>query len=126
MGIRTKVHDRILAFALSLPGAWEDNPWDEVVAKVGKKVFMFMGADDADGMSVKLVDPTSHDHALSLPNAEPTGYGLGRAGWVSLTFKGRPSVALLEEFVEESYRAIAPKKLVAELDGLPRGRGGRR
>jgi len=112
----SKVRDRLLAFALSLPGAWEDHPWDETVAKVGKKVFVFMGPDDVSGMSVKLVDPALHDHALSLPGAEPTGYGLARAGWVSLTFKGRVPAGLLEEFIEESYRAIAAKKLIRELD----------
>jgi predicted DNA-binding protein (MmcQ/YjbR family) len=81
MAARSTIHDRILAFALSLPGAWEDHPWDETVAKVGKKVFVFMGSDDEGGMGVKLVDPALHEHALSLRGAEPTGYGLGRAGW---------------------------------------------
>jgi hypothetical protein len=43
-----------------------------------------------------------------------------------LTFHGRIPAGLLEEFVEESYRAIAPKKLVAELDArAPKRRSGR-
>ena len=110
---------QIRAFALSFPGAWEDHPWGESVAKVGKKVFVFMGKPKgiAFGMSVKL--PESGFEALELPFTEPTGYGLGKGGWVTASFKPGETVPidLLKGWVEESYRAIAPKKLVAELDG---------
>ena len=104
-------------FALSLPETYEEFPWGERVAKVAKKVFVFLGHEDTPGVTVKLVDPALHAHALSFPKAEETGYGLGRAGWVSLSLRGKTApVRLLEEFIEESYRAVAPKKLVAELD----------
>src|SRR6266498_1043486 len=49
--------DALRAFAFSLPEAWEDHPWGESVAKVGKRVFVFFGATDGDdpfGFSVKL------------------------------------------------------------------------
>jgi predicted DNA-binding protein (MmcQ/YjbR family) len=111
---------RILAFALSLPGAYEDHPWDEDVAKVGKKVFVFLGVPDSDriGMTVKLRE--SHDHALSVPGAAPTGYGLGKSGWVDVPFAdATPPLDVLKDWVEESYRLVAPKKLIAELDGRP-------
>lgn len=114
----------IRAYALSLPGAWEDHPWGESVAKVGKKVFVFMGkpAGKTFGLSVKL--PDSGFEALELPFAEPTAYGLGKGGWVTATFAtGEPiPVDLLKGWVDESYRAIAPKKLVAELDERGGGR----
>jgi predicted DNA-binding protein (MmcQ/YjbR family) len=52
-----------------------------------------------------------------VPGAEPSGYGLGRSGWVSIQFRDRtPPTGVLTDWVEESYRLIAPKKLVAELD----------
>jgi predicted DNA-binding protein (MmcQ/YjbR family) len=108
----------IRAYALSFPGAWEDHPWGESVAKVGKKVFVFMGkpSGKAFGLSVKL--PQSGFEALELPFAEPTGYGLGKGGWVTATFAKIEEipVELLEGWIEESYRTIAPKKLVDELD----------
>lgn len=110
--------DRIRTFALSLPGAYEDHPWGEDVAKVNKKVFVFLGHEGADGppgMSVKLSD--SHGQALMVPGAEPTGYGLGKSGWVTVPFtKKTPPLDVLRDWVEESYRAVAPKKLVAELE----------
>jgi predicted DNA-binding protein (MmcQ/YjbR family) len=110
----------VLAFALALPEAYLDHPWGEDVAKVGKKVFVFFGTADGDepGMSVKL--PQSREQALFTTRAEPTGYGLGRAGWVNVPFQGAPPVGILQDWVDESYRAIAPKRLVAVLD---QGRG---
>jgi predicted DNA-binding protein (MmcQ/YjbR family) len=113
---------RVLAFALGLPGAYEDHPWGEDVAKVGKKVFAFLGHEDDPehvGMTVKLDE--SHSQALSVPGAEPAGYGLGRSGWVSIPFRGTtPPLDVLKDWVEESYRRIASKQLVAELDARPR------
>ena len=48
----------------------------------------------------------------------PTGYGLGRGGWVTSAFDADedPPVDILCDWIEESYRAVAPKRLVAELD----------
>jgi predicted DNA-binding protein (MmcQ/YjbR family) len=109
---------RVLAFALGLPGAFEDHPWGESVAKVNKKVFVFLGLDldpTSMAMVVKLLD--SHEQALSVPGATPAGYGLGRSGWVFVPFRDTtPPISVLRDWVEESYRLIAPKQRVAELD----------
>ena len=105
---------RIVGYALGLPGAFEDHPWGETVAKVGRgKVFAFFGQEEVRRMTVKLDE--SHGHALALDGAEPTGYGLGRSGWVTLPLESA-SFEVLRDFVEESYRLVAPKRLVAELD----------
>jgi predicted DNA-binding protein (MmcQ/YjbR family) len=115
------IRGKVLSFALALPGAWEDHPWGESVAKVGKKVFVFLGLDhpDADppsfAMTVKLDE--SHEQALAVPGAAPTGYGLGKSGWVTVPLRATtPPLDVLTDWVEESYRLVAPKRLVAELD----------
>jgi predicted DNA-binding protein (MmcQ/YjbR family) len=102
--------------ALSYPGAHEEFPWGERVVKVKGKVFVFLGREDPIGLSVKL--PQSGLMALALPFASPTGYGLGKAGWVTAQFEPRekPPVDVLKAWIDESYRAVAPKKLVAELE----------
>jgi predicted DNA-binding protein (MmcQ/YjbR family) len=114
----TDARAKLSAFALSLPEASEHFPWGERVAKVNGKIFVFLGRDHAagpGGMSVKLVE--SHGHALSIEGAKPTGYGLGRAGWVNVPLDaGGMTFDLLRDWIEESYRVIAPKRLVAELD----------
>ena len=59
----------------------------------------------------------SLEAALGLDGAAPAGYGLGKAGWVNVPLKGRsPSIGVLRDWVEESYRRVAPKTLVRELD----------
>jgi len=120
-GARLRADARVLReFALSLPGATEDFPWGERVAKVGGKVFVFLGADPVPGgplsLSVKL--PVSGSEALDLPFTKPTGYGLGKSGWVTAAFEDGepPPVGVLRTWILESYRAVAPKKLAAELD----------
>lgn len=107
------------AFALKLPGAHEDFPWGERVAKVGAKVFVFLGKPlEKGGLSLAMKLPVSSGDALDLPFTAPTGYGLGKSGWVTATFAPgeEPPVEILTAWIEESYRAVAPKKLVAELD----------
>ena len=109
--------EKVLEFALSLPETREDRPWeDDVVVKVRAKIFVFCGPPGSRRISVKLAE--SHAHALSIEGAAPTGYGLGKAGWVTVPLRANGvNVALLREWVEESYRIVAPKRLLAELDG---------
>jgi predicted DNA-binding protein (MmcQ/YjbR family) len=112
------VRAEVRSFALSLPETTEDHPWGEDVAKVRGKVFVFLGSESSERprMTVKLVE--SHGHALSIEGAEPTGYGLGKSGWVTVPLRG-PGVSreLLCDWIEESYRIVAPKTLVRQLDG---------
>ncbi|MBK7976575.1 MAG: MmcQ/YjbR family DNA-binding protein [Deltaproteobacteria bacterium] len=105
--------ERLRLFALGLPETHEDNPWGHAAIKVRGKVIVFLSSDDG-GLSLSAKLPESGGAALHLPFASPTGYGLGKSGWVSARFAPRESVpiALLEEWIEESFRAVAPKKLV--------------
>jgi len=110
-----QLRKRLLDYALSKPEARVDHPWGEDVVKVRKKVFAFFGTQgpDVGGMGVKLTD--SQPLALAQPGVVPMGYGLGKAGWVSVTFGDDMSFEMLKEWVDESYRAVAPKALVATL-----------
>ena len=107
--------EKVREFALSLPETFEDQPWGEDVVKVRGKIFVFLGPTGSRRITVKLAE--SNAHALAIDGAEPTGYGLGKAGWVTVPLRA-PGVSLdvLRDWVEESYRIVAPKRLVAELD----------
>jgi predicted DNA-binding protein (MmcQ/YjbR family) len=109
--------------AAGYPGATEDFPWGERVAKVNKKIFAFLGRDDADDPTVALKLPVSAEHALALGCSEPTSHGLGRAHWVTvhLTHPHCPDDDLLLDWLDESYRAVAPARLIATLESPPPG-----
>lgn len=105
----------LVAYALSLPEAWEDHPWGETVVKVGKKIFLFAGET-----TITLKLPVSANYALTAAGAEPTGYGLGKSGWVTLVAgKALPPLGVLRDWVDESYCAVAPKKFAARLTSKP-------
>jgi predicted DNA-binding protein (MmcQ/YjbR family) len=103
--------------ALAYPATTEAFPWGESAFKVKGKTFVFMRADPHDlSFSVKL--SKARKKALALPGSEPTHYGLGAKGWVTLRPTAKTSLDLLLSFVDESYRAIAPKRVLAELDRM--------
>lgn len=102
--------------ALGYPGAYEEFPWGERVIKVHKKIFVFLHGD-AETLRVTTKLPWSYGAALLAPFAGPTGYNLGKSGWVTAAFESGEHVPydILKEWIDESYRAIAPKKLIAAL-----------
>lgn len=119
-------HERtLLKIALNYPGAHEEFPWGERVVKVKGKIFAFMGVaadrDSSRGLYLTVKLPWSRGDALDSPFAEPTGYNLGKSGWVTARFGAQDDVPLdlLVAWLDESYRAVAPKKLVKELDAPP-------
>jgi predicted DNA-binding protein (MmcQ/YjbR family) len=110
------VRQALLDEALRYPEATIAHPWGEDVVKVRGKVFVFFGiGGDVVYVTTKL--PESHDFALMQPWTEPTGYGLARAGWVTAIFRpgDEPPVDILRQWIRESYRAVAPKRLVETL-----------
>jgi predicted DNA-binding protein (MmcQ/YjbR family) len=100
--------------ALSYPETVEDFPWGHSAFKIaGKKAFLFMGEDEAGGWSCSMKLPFRNEEALKIKGASPTEYGLGRSGWVSFRFtaKAKAPMAKLADYLDESWRAVAPKKL---------------
>ena len=123
-GRLTREGTALRKLALSYPEATEAMPWGHHAIKVKGKSFLFLAAD-AETFSLSAKLPSSSGFALKLPFASPTEYGLGRSGWVTARFPrgARVPLDVLGLWVDESYRAIAPKRLVAQLGpGLPQKR----
>ena len=108
------LHAALFQHAQALPEAWEDHPWGDVVFKVRKKIFLFISPPGEDGFGVSVKLPLSALDALEHDFTQPTGYGLGKAGWVSARFRTGEELSEPEAlaWLEESYRAVAPKRVV--------------
>ena len=118
--MKNTIHKKLLryrTFGLSLPEAREEFPFGHSVLKVNKKIFVFFGQTPAGDPTVAVKLPESCEEALERACAHPTGYGLGKGGWVTVTLgkSDSPVATLLKEWIHESYAAVAPKKLVNEL-----------
>ncbi|WLT29989.1 MmcQ/YjbR family DNA-binding protein [Geothrix sp. PMB-07] len=99
--------------ALSFPETREDHPWGESAFKVRDKVFLFMSEGEGQlRITVKL--PESRGLALLMPFAQPTGYGLGKSGWITASLVPNDPLPLpmLLDWMEESFCAVAAKKVI--------------
>ncbi|NMO14449.1 MmcQ/YjbR family DNA-binding protein [Pyxidicoccus fallax] len=109
--------DRLREVMLAFPEVTEEFPWGHRTAKVKGKMFAVLVLED-HRLSVTTKLPDSNEAALMLPFATPTGYGLGKSGWVTSEFKPGDSVPveLLTQWIHESFRAVAPQKVLKALD----------
>jgi predicted DNA-binding protein (MmcQ/YjbR family) len=89
--------------------AWDGEP----TFRVNNKNFVFTDRD-VTGISVKLPKDEAEAVIATDPDADPTGYGLGRHGWVSVGIAPTADAERwrqVEEWVRTSYTMVAPKKL---------------
>ena len=119
---------KLRELGLGYPETTEHFPWGHRALKIKNKVFVFLALDlDAKTLSMSVKLPQTGSAALMLPFASPTGYGLGKSGWVTARFEATDEVPsdLLEQWIDESFRAIAPKKIVAGLERDGNDKAGR-
>lgn len=105
------------AFGLAYPGAHTKSPWPgHLDLAVNDKTFAYLSIE-GDPFSIGCKLPHSGALALMLPFSTPTAYGLGKSGWVTAKPPADESipVELFKTWIDESYRAQAPKRLVASL-----------
>jgi len=108
--------DGALAYALSLPGAWADNPFheDRQLAKVGPKIFCFPGAlDDRPAISVKNTAEAVAELKQRLPVHAGIAPYLNKRLWVRVLLDGLADDEVYE-LIEDSYDLVVatlPKHL---------------
>jgi predicted DNA-binding protein (MmcQ/YjbR family) len=107
---------KLRAAALKYPDTVEHFPWDHHAYKSANgKVFLFLTGFPDGGFNCSMKLPYRHEEALRLKCASPTGYGMAKSGWVTFAFgpKAKPPLTQLIDYLDESWRAVAPKKLSA-------------
>ncbi|MCB9796403.1 MAG: MmcQ/YjbR family DNA-binding protein [Alphaproteobacteria bacterium] len=107
---------RLRAHALTLPEVSEGSSCVNRAFKIrGKKNFLFLGEPKGKLRVMLKLGPSEHEvEDMQLP-----GLSLGSSGWATFLCEPNdvPPAELLEALVVESYRALAPKTLVKQLDG---------
>ena len=104
-------------FGLAYPKAHTKSPWPgHLDLAVNDKTFAYLSIE-GEPFSISCKLPETGGAALMLPFAQPTAYGLGKSGWVTARFPEgkRLPLDMLKAWIDESYRAQAPKKLSALL-----------
>jgi predicted DNA-binding protein (MmcQ/YjbR family) len=101
---------------LAKPGAWEDEPWEgDIVAKVGSKIFAFLGAGAPSGQPATIglkcgaTREAADEWLLRYPDDVSVMPYIGRFGWNSLRIGGVIPDAELLEVLDASYRAVLSK-----------------
>jgi predicted DNA-binding protein (MmcQ/YjbR family) len=104
--------DEVLAYCLGKPGAWQDEPWGgDVVAKVGSKIFAFLGSASAPAVGLKCGpnrDAAGEWVARYPVDASAMAY-IGRSGWNTLRIGGSIPDDELLEAIDASYDTVASK-----------------
>ncbi len=120
----TRASDAVLkelrAFGLAYPGTHTKSPWPgHLDLAVKDKTFAYLSLE-GEPFSIGCKLPQSAAVALMLPFCQPTPYGLGKSGWVTARFPDDQPlpIDMLKAWLDESYRAQAPRKLVAQI-GAP-------
>jgi hypothetical protein len=98
--------DQLRAFGLTYPEVALKSPWPgHADLAVRDKTFAYLSvAGEPFSLSCKL--PFSGEEARDMPFVNPTGYGLGKS-------EVADPMGLFRSWIDESYRAQAPKKLIA-------------
>jgi predicted DNA-binding protein (MmcQ/YjbR family) len=82
-------HDELLRYCLAKPGAWQDEPWEgDVVAKVGSKIFAFLGAGVSVGVKCGRSREDADEWLARYPQDAAAMPYVGRHGWNSLRLSG--------------------------------------
>jgi predicted DNA-binding protein (MmcQ/YjbR family) len=108
--------DELIAYCLGKPGAWPDEPWEgDVVAKVGPKIFAFLGSGSGSGASPRVGVKCGHsreeaDEWLArYPGDTFVMAHIGRSGWNNLRVGGAIPDDEIMEAIDASYDTVVAK-----------------
>jgi predicted DNA-binding protein (MmcQ/YjbR family) len=98
-----------LDYCLAKPGAWQDEPWEgDVVAKVGDKIFAFLGNETAIGL--KCGDRETADLLLDrYQDAASKMAYIGNHGWNTFSLNGIIPPDEIKDLIDTSYNLVVAK-----------------
>lgn len=108
---------KLRKICLSLPDAEEIETWEQPTFRVNNKMFAISSSDTDAEHRVTLKAPPGEQRIL-LESGHPffRPRYVGTKGWIGVHLDDKTDWSEIAELVEDSYRLIAPKRLVKELD----------
>jgi predicted DNA-binding protein (MmcQ/YjbR family) len=111
--------EELLAYCLAKPGAWQDEPWEgDVVAKIGDKIFAFLGGSDGVGVKGGRNRDEANEWLHRYPDDASVMAYIGRSGWNTLRIGRAIPDDEIYQAVDDSYDLVVsklPKRLRPEL-----------
>jgi predicted DNA-binding protein (MmcQ/YjbR family) len=110
--------EELLAYALSKPGAWPDQPWEgDVVAKVGDKIFAFLGRGGTVGVKCGRDRAEADEWLRQYPQDASVMSYIGRYGWNTMRLRSAIPDEEVLEAVDASYAAVVARLPRAQRPG---------
>ena len=105
--------DELQAYALSLPGAWPDQPWEgDPVAKVGSSPGKIFAFPRAEHVALKVAPEDGAELRQAYPDAVGDAPYLSKRHWVRIRLDGTVPDEELRDLVDGSHALVVA--------GLPR------
>lgn len=111
--------DRVRAICMALPEATEKIAWGEPTWRAGK-IFAMMSTYHHGDAHISVLCPAEEGVQEALVKADPKHFYrppyVGPSGWIGIRLDTGLDWKVVESFVKQAYRMIAPKRLVKRLD----------
>lgn len=111
--------DRLRRICLALPDATEKIAWGEPTWRVGK-IFAQTATHHHGAEHVAVWLPAEPGAQQALVASDPEQFFVppyvGGKGWIGVRIDRGPDWEIVAALVEDAYRLVAPRRLVAELD----------
>lgn len=117
-GIPPDLLGRIREICLALPESVELETWGHPTFRVRDRIFASCGVSDEDPVRVTMAMKAAAGEQQSLlATGNPFFFPkyVGSKGWIGVEIDADTDWSEIAELVEDSYREIAPKRLVSRL-----------
>jgi predicted DNA-binding protein (MmcQ/YjbR family) len=116
--IPARTLQRVRKICLGFPETSEKLAWGHPTFRVRDKIFATIGVNADDKVVTMTTKPPPGDQEALLAEGPPFFFPkyVGVRGWIGFVVDSKTDWKHVAELVEDSYREIAPKRLVAQLD----------
>ena len=115
---------RLRAMCLAFPASSEKLAWGEPTFRAKDKLFATYASPTnhhGAGRPAAWIKAKPENQALVIA-ADPARYFkppyVGPSGWIGVWLDKRPPWAAIEALLEDGFRQVAPRKVLAEMDGV--------